>query len=111
MTSNGMILDIGLFTQTILNGVVIDEHSIEAKDLFATSAQNLQKIIKVNEVGSSVSTLKLSDVPQLLTIIQNSQNNAVINNATILNIDVANTARFTFQTQMPLINHQIVSGL
>lgn len=111
MTSNGMLIDIGLFSQTILNGVIIDEHSIDKKDLASINTQELQRIIKVNETGGSVSTLQLSDTPQLLTVIQNSQNNAMINNATILNIDVSNTNRFLFQVQMPLINHQIINGL
>jgi hypothetical protein len=111
LMSNGMVVDIGLFTQTIIDGVVVDEMMFKESDLAAVNSYALQKIIEVNGSGSSVSKLTLSDVPQLLTVIQNSRDNVVINNATVLNIDVTNASRFLFQTQIPLINHQIVNGL
>lgn len=101
-----------VFTQTILDGVVVDEISFDANDLIHQNvAVNLQRRVNVSTAGVTVSNLDLPDAAELIIVIQNNVNDVVISNTTTLNINVQNTTKFIQQLQMPIINHHIVRSL
>lgn len=110
MTSNGMMIDIGLETRSIVDGVTVEHSNI--KNLENIKTDDLQRLVQVNNATQSAKKLNLTDVPNLLTIIQNSRNDVKIDSFAIMNIDVSNSARFTLQTQAPeLFNVQMINNL
>ena len=111
ITSSGMVIDVGLVTQTIVNGLVVENSSFSAEQLATISSQELQTLIQVNRSGGAdIKKLGLDDIPQIITAIQNTSNNAEIHNFTILNVDVTNVAGFLQQVQTPIINFQNITA-
>lgn len=110
MASNGMQIDIGFETRTLVDGAVAEQTVVP--NIEHLKASDLQNLVQVNNAASSARKLNLSDVPNIMTIIQNSRNDVKIDSFAIMNIDVSNSARFTLQTQAPeLFNIQGISNL
>lgn len=111
LTSSGMMVDVGLITRTLVDGVLVEQTRVNIGHPGNIDPSSLQTLVQVDDNGATVSKLGLGDIPQIVNVIQNNQNNVVIDNAAILNVDVTNASSFTIQMQEPLFNHQLVQGL
>lgn len=110
VASNGMQIDIGFETRTLIDGSVAEQTIVP--NIEHLKASDLQNLVQVNNAASSARKLNLNDVPNIMTIIQNSRNDVKIDSFAIMNIDVSNSARFTMQTQAPqMFNIQGISNL
>ena len=88
----GLIATIGLERLTMVNGTVVSTVNLHIGDLSKASAQQLQQLQSalgavgiVNGAGNSLGTL-MQTAPAGTTVIQNSLNNQVIRNTTVLSI-------------------------
>lgn len=111
ITSNGMQIDVGLVTRTIVDGLILSESRFNNDQLANIDPAELQTLVQVNPNGANVRQLGLEDIPQVITVIQNNTNNVTIDSLTILNLDVTNASKFNVQLQTPLFNHQAVAAL
>lgn len=111
VTSNGLILDLGLATQTIVNGTIVEQTELSPEALRNVDPQTLRTLVRVNETTTTTSKLGLDDIPEIVTIIQNDSNNVKIDQITALNIDVKNVQSFTTQTQTPGLNFSAIMAL
>lgn len=111
LTSGGMIIDIGLVTQTVVNGVLVSEQSTSLNPDQVTNIQSLQTIATIDANNVVISNLDLNSVSQIVSVVQNSRNNVVVDSITLLNIDVGNVSGFLDQTRTGLIDHQLVNAL
>ena len=113
MLTNIGLVNIGLITQTSINGEIVEQSQIDLNNINDFTPDIIQRIITSTADGVTVSSsLGINDVPQLFTtVIQNSLDDAVINNATILNIDISNATDLILQTPVPIINHQLIGSL
>lgn len=110
IASNGMQIDIGFETRTIVDGALAEQTVVPNIENLKSS--DLQNLIQVNNSVSSARKLNLNDVPNIMTIIQNSRNDVKIDSYAIMNIDVSNSARFQLQTMAPeMFNIQAINNL
>lgn len=104
MTSNGMKIDIGLITETLVNGAMVNKYEFNSNDALATS-NGMQQMIKISSDGQvDVQNLEVQGISSFLTVIQNSANNQSIQNFNILNLDVSNIQNFRNQSLVPTLN-------
>lgn len=110
IASNGMQIDIGFETRTIVDGALAEQTVVP--NIENLKASDLQNLIQVNNAASSARKLNLNDMPNIMTIIQNSRNDVKIDSYAIMNIDVSNSARFQMQTMAPeMFNIQAINNL
>ncbi len=110
ITSSGLIVDFGLITQTIVDSEVINQSEIigNTDAIKALNAKDLQQLITVTGDEVSVQGISSDSLPAILTVIQNSANDKVIQNLTTLNLDVSNLRAFKNQALTPILNNQSV---
>ncbi|MFO1241739.1 MAG: hypothetical protein U1E36_00830 [Rickettsiales bacterium] len=110
IASNGMQINIGLETRTLVDGALAEQTIV--KNLENLKTADMQRLVQINNAASSSRKLNLSDVPNIMTIIQNSRNDVKVDSFAIMNIDVSNSARFQLQTMAPeMFNIQAINNL
>lgn len=110
-TSSGMVVDIGLVTHTMVDGLTVAHQQVNIDPTNVQDVELLQNLVVVDATSVTVSKLPINSIAQISTVVQNTRNNVVIDNITSLNIDVTNVSRFSVQTQLPLFNHQLIGAL
>ncbi len=109
VSSNGMVIDFGLVTQTVINGNPVSQLEITSGQLNQINPSDLQKLIQVTEQSVDVRQLGIDDLPGVLTVIQNSANDQLIQNFNILNLEVENLGNFRSQALVPQINDALIN--
>ncbi len=106
MTSNGLLVNIGLNSRTFVNGALVDQFDYSTVDNAQPDFSGLQQMISISEEGT-VSVQDLNDFGNLssfLTIIQNSANNQLIQRLDVFNLDVSNLQNYRQQGLVPTLN-------
>lgn len=111
LTSSGMILDLGLTTQTLVNGNTVQQTVLSPEALKNVDPATLRTLVRVTEGGASAEPLTTSDVPEIVNVIQNEANNVKIDQITSLNIDVQNVQQFKLQIQAPGLDYGTVINM
>lgn len=108
VTSNGMVIDIGIVRETYVGGNIVDQVSYSSKGVAAKDFSGYQRHVQINEIGeSSVSGLDSTDLPSFVTVIQNSANNIAIQNLNVIDLEVSNVQAFKHQGLVPVLNANI----
>lgn len=102
ITSNGMIIDFALSTNTLVNGQLINQVLLNSVDQSAISTTSLQNIIQIGDGNSAFSdTIDLAALPNVLTIIQNNLNDITLQQVNLLDLSVKNFDNFIHQNIAP----------
>lgn len=86
---SGVKLDFELVNRTIIDGIPQSEFSISTESIGQLTELS-QTIIQVGESNEFADLTGLVDIPNLLTIVQNSQDNTLIQNLNELDLTIQN---------------------
>lgn len=112
ITSNGMHIDFQLVTRSMVDNAILQETMIDSRALNNIDLNSLRTIVQVGD--QNLSSLSAADVlqnPQVLSVIQNTLNDKVIQNLSVLDVNVTNVRNFNIQALVPIIDNQAVSAL
>ena len=111
ITMGGMLIEFGLTTRTLVDGVAQNDISINSENLQQITPDALRQVTQIGG-GNNVGTLDaLANNPGLLNVIQNSSNDKLIQNLSNLDIGVSNVATFKDQALTAIVDFQAVSAL
>lgn len=111
ITSSGMVLDLGLATETIVNGITVQSTTLSPEALKNVDPSTLRTLVRVTEGGANAEKLNLDNVPEIVNVIQNEASNVKIDQITSLNIDVQNVQQFKLQLQTPGLDYGTVINM
>lgn len=102
ITPGGLMIDFAITTRTLVDGAKVSDITMTAQDLQnLSSSQDLQKLIQIGG-GNSVELNELANNPNVGVVIQNSLDEKVIQQFSILDVTVQNFEQF--QANKPLDN-------
>lgn len=97
ITLGGLTLEFGLQTRTVIDGVTEADIFISTNNLQNIDTNALQRVIQVGANNNAAALNELMSNPSLLTVIQNSDDNKLIQNFNVLSLDVQNLQAFQNQ--------------
>lgn len=93
---SGLQINFGLYSQTMVNNNIVSNLTISTDGLNGILPGNLQQLIQTgnsNQAGVSSSSVPIN----VLTVVQNTTDNQIIQNANILDITVSNISAYRDQ--------------
>lgn len=103
IASNGVTVDIGFLTQTLVNGNLVNHMEFDSGS--QQSFSGMQQMIKIAQDGSiEVEHMDASNASSFVTLIQNAANDQVVQHFNILNLDISNVQSFRQQGLVPTLN-------
>ena len=112
ITSNGMHIDFNLVTRTLVDNTVLQETIIDSRTLASIDPNSLRTIVQIGEQNiSSLAAVEAFQNPGVISVIQNTLNDKVIQSLNILDVNVTNVGNFNLQALVPLIDAQAVAAL
>ena len=97
--AGGLRLDFGLTSTTAINGVIKSSFSFNTSRFNGTLPVNLQQAIQVGTGNNFTSPASAATSQTVLTLVQNTSNNAVIQSSNVLNLSVSNLANFNARAE------------
>jgi len=112
VAANGMVFDIGLFHQTIVNGVIVDEVGFTTDDLLGVNpATGLQRQITISESGDvDIVNIDVPEVPAIYTAVQSNLIGGTVDYTTTLNINVNDASAFLQQSKPVSLDEMSSTG-
>jgi hypothetical protein len=105
VTSTGLQIDFGITNQIIVDSKVISEVAFQERNLSSLQNSDLQKRVEITNDGTNVSSLNLQNVPAFLSVIQNNVDNKLIQNFTLMDLNVSNIQAYKMVAMTPLLNY------
>ena len=90
----GLTIDFALNTRVLVDGVTQSSFTINSSSLDDLLPENLQRIVTVGQNNTNEALDELMRDPSVLTVIQNSEDNRVIQTFNQLDVTVSNTESF-----------------
>jgi hypothetical protein len=109
LLAGGLVIDFALYQQTVIDGELRRELQLSTQNLMQTmQPEDFRTVIQIGE--GNVGLGSLAEIPGIVTVIQNTMDNTMIQNLSNLDIAVANLAaiRQDINTQLEA---QISAGL
>jgi len=123
-TQNGLLISFGIAQAMYVNGVLDSTNSFtvtqgnsDANPTFQVASQmgnNGLRVIQIGPQGSNTSqpsATPASGLPGSVTVIQNTLNQQVITNSTVINASLANMSLFRDINLSAVLRQQTISGL
>jgi len=98
----GLVIDFALSNQTIINGELLNEISINSAELTSIDVKNLQQFIQIGQSNDFGSLDEILGSAGLVTVIQNTLDETVIQTISSLDVTVENFNEY--QNSVPLNN-------
>lgn len=111
ITMGGMMIEFGLTTRTIIDGITQNDISISSESLQQITPEALRQVTQIGPNNNIAALDALANNPGLLNVIQNSSNDKLIQNLSTLDIDVSNVSNFREQQLTGLVDFQAVEAL
>jgi hypothetical protein len=96
----GLTIDFSLTSQTLVDGVIQRDLTLNSKQLQNIDVQQLKQVIQIGANNNFESLDALRDNPGLVTVIQNTRDAAVIQNFNTLDLQVNNFREFRNNIQL-----------
>lgn len=93
---SGLKINFGLYSQTTVNNNIVSNLTVSTNGLNGILPQNLNQLIQTG--GGNQAAVTSSSVPvNVMTVVQNTTDNQIIQNANVLDITVSNMAAYREQ--------------
>lgn len=103
---NGLQIDFALTTQTIIDGVLRKEVKVESNQPNSIPEGGLHTLVQVGTNNKAIPLEQFAGVPAIINVVQNSKDNTVIQNLTLLDMEVSNLTLLRTRALVPQINYQ-----
>lgn len=93
---SGLVINFGLYSQTAVNNNIVSNLTVSTSGLNGSLPGNLQQMIQAgsgNQAPISSSSMPIN----VLTVVQNTTDNQIIQNANVLDLTVSNISAFRDQ--------------
>lgn len=107
----GLTIDFALTTKVLVDGQVESDFSINSDNLDGIISSDLQRIVQIGAGNTNAALEELRSNPSVLTVIQNSENDRVIQTLNQLDITVSDTQNFINSIVTNTLNTQAVDVL
>lgn len=98
----GLLIDFALSNETIINGQTVSGITLSSAELASAELENLHRFIQIGENNKFESVAEILNSAGLVTVIQNSLDETVIQNLSQLDVTVQNFNEY--QNNVPLTN-------
>ncbi len=109
--ANGLEVNFTLTTQTIIDGRVVHEVRLTPQVTPTFNVNDLSKLVRVGEGNIAYPQELLNDANRIMTVIQNTNDNTVIQNLNLLDLEVDNVQDFYNQQMTGMVNFSAVRAL
>lgn len=111
ISAGGLTFDFALQTRVLVDGVTQNDVIISSTALEAINRSDLQRIVQVGQ-GNTIEALnELQKNPNIVTVIQNSQDDRIIQTINQLDLTVNNVESFRTEQTLNNIDYQQVIAL
>ena len=111
VSAGGLVIDFALSTRTVIDGVTQTDLIISSNNIDDLTAQNVKQIVQIGDNNNAETLQTLANNAAVLTLIQNSVDNKVIQNFNVLDVAVSNVSEFQANSITALVDLSNVGAL
>ena len=103
---DGLIIDFIFSTNTLIDGQLINQIVLNSADPAIENISSLRNIIQVGEGNSAFSGIDVDELPNILSVVQNSLDDITIQQVNLLDLSVKNFDNYIQHAIAPEIDFQ-----
>jgi hypothetical protein len=111
ISAGGLTFDFALQTRVLVDGIAQNDVKISSSALDIINQSNLQRIVQIGQGNTLEALNEIQNNPNIVTVIQNSQDDRVIQTINQLDLTVSNIDTFRTQQTLNNIDYQQVISL
>lgn len=111
IAAGGLTIDFALQSRVLVDGLAQNDVTISSDALEAITGSNLQHIIQVGQGNTLEALNQLQQNPNVVTVIQNSQDDRIIQTLNQLDLTVSGIENFRTDQTLNSFDHQQVMSL
>lgn len=106
-----LTIDFGLISNTFVDGGLVNETALDSNSYQQALVDGLTTIIQVGNQNAVIDTGLLDSLPGLVTVIQNSTSDTIIQQVDIIDLKAVGLDDFTVQNLSPLLDYQTANAI